>query len=233
MSLSFDHVHLSAPDQAAAAGWYVRHLGARPGASPERVLVGERQWLIFYKADHARPSAGGVINSIGFRTPDLDATVQRLIADGASAAIPSSNLSGFGRAAMVDDPHGVRLTLIESNQIDRITFDHVCLRVPDPDATLAWYLDVFGGRRNRYSDALDAVQYEHMWLIAERGDAEPSHGRAIDHLSWRAPHLDTTATAIRARSVVFTMEPRQFNPTTRISFIDGPDNVRIEIVERR
>src|SRR5262245_15169190 len=189
MSLAFDHVHLSAPDQAAAGAWYVRHLGARPGTSPERVLIGERQWLIFYQADQARPSVGGVIDSIGFLTPDLDGAIRDLVSDGATLAAPASHLPGFGEAAIVDDPYGARLTIVESSLVYGIVFDHIRLRVPDPDSTLAWYVEMFGGQREYYNGMLEAVRYEHVWLIADSGDGEPSQGRAIDHLGWRASHL--------------------------------------------
>jgi hypothetical protein len=76
-TLTFDHVHLAAPDQAKAAAWYVEHLHARPGASPERVLVGDRLWLIFYQTAGAPPSRQGAIDSIGLSVPDVASAVSR------------------------------------------------------------------------------------------------------------------------------------------------------------
>ena len=231
-TLVFDHVHLSAPDQAEAGEWYVRNLGARPGATPERVLVGDQLWLIFYKAAAAEPSRHGVIDSIGFSVPDAGIAVRGLGAAGATIVSPPRDIPGLGRAAIVEDPFGARLDIVESPEGAGVRFHHVHLAVPSPQATLAWCLQMFGGEREALNGHIEGVRYGSMWLLAESGDGAPSAGHAIDHLGWRTPHLDSKATELKARGVVFTMEPRQFSPSVRISFVEGPSGTRIEVLER-
>ena len=229
-TLQFDHVHLSAPDQAAAAQWYIDHLGARLGASPERVLVGDTLWLIFYQAAHARPSRDGVIESVGFSVTDAAAKVHELLSAGATLVQSVRDMPQLFPMGIVDDPFGVRLAIVQDP--DTLGFHHVRVRVADPDAAFQWYLEMFGGERTALKGHLDAVRYDRVWLLAEHGEAHPSEGHAIDHLGWRAPHLDTKVAELKTKHVTFTMEPRQFNERVRISFVVGPAGTRIEVLER-
>lgn len=221
--MTFDHVHLSVPDQARAVEWYVRHLGARPGATPERALLGERLWVIFYKADHAKPSGDSVIDSIGFSFAKPDAKVRELVAAGARIVSPG----------LIEDPFGVRLAIVQDSET--VGFHHVHLRVPDPDNAFVWYLDTFGGERaspDGRAGSPVGLKCGLVWLLAEAGDGTPSAGHAIDHIAWRTTSLDAKAAALKAKGVVFSVEPRQFNDSTRISFIEGPAGTRIELLER-
>jgi len=229
-NLIFDHVHLSAPDQAEAAQWYMRNMGATPGASPERVLVGEGLWIIFYKVADAKPSHAGVIDSMGFSFPDAVAKMKQLESAGATVVAPASERPGLFTMGVIEDPFGARITVVQDSET--LGFHHVHLRLPDPDAAFAWYLEMFGGERARLKGLLDAVRYGRVWLLADRGASAPSQGHAIDHLGWRTPRLDTKAAELKAKHVTFTMEPRQFNETVRISFVEGPEGTRIEVLER-
>lgn len=227
---AFDHVHLSAPNQAEAAAWYVRHLDALPGASPERVIVGDRVWLIFYQADGTPPSRHGVIDSIAFSVRDVDVSMQRLEAGGARIVTPARDAPDSYRMGMLEDPWGVSLTILQDPDV--LGLHHVHTRTPDPDAALAWYHAMFGGTRGRLRGQLDGVQYGGVWLLADRGESKPSAGHAIDHIAWRTPHLDAKAADLKSRGVPFTMEPRQFNESVRISFVEGPGGTRIEVLQR-
>src|SRR6516225_5923962 len=69
-TLPYDHVHLAAPDQAAAVEWYRKNFGGQ--LSPEgkdRLTFGKTRF-IFLKADAAQPSAGTAIDHIGFSFAD-------------------------------------------------------------------------------------------------------------------------------------------------------------------
>ena len=85
----------------------------------------------------------------------------------------------------------------------------------------------------------DALRYGTVWLLISQheGELAPTEGRAFDHLGWQFPDLRAAAEEIRAKGVEFTMEPRPFtNPLGEdmlISFVVGPDGVRIEIVQPR
>ncbi len=202
--------------------WYVRHLGARPGATPERALLGERLWVIFYKAAYARPSSDSVIDTLGFSFAKPDLKVRELQAAGARIIAPG----------LVEDPFGVRIAIQHDPEADG--FQYVHLLVPDPENVLAWYFDAFGGERARFSGAgsPSGLKYGPVWLLAGVGGGMPSAGYAIDHIAWRTTGLDAKVAALKAKGVVFSVEPRQFNDVTRISFLEGPAGTRIELLER-
>ena len=89
---------------------------------------------------------------------------------------------------------------------DRLGLHHATLRVPDPEVSLKFYLDVFGGQRVKLRGTLDAVDYGNLYLIIEKGNAAPSFGRAIDHLGWRPANIDVTVADMKARGVKFVTQ---------------------------
>jgi hypothetical protein len=59
--------------------------------------------------------------------------------------------------------------------------------------------------------------------------------KSVDHLGFSFPDLDAAAVEIKKKGVQFQTEPRPFTnamgQNMKISFIVGPDNVRIEVVQ--
>src|SRR4051812_37001074 len=81
----FDSIHLAVPEISTARDWYLRNMGGNVGETADRVAFG--RWsgdhplplqLIFEMSAAARPSAGSVIDSIGFSFKNLDAKVREL-----------------------------------------------------------------------------------------------------------------------------------------------------------
>lgn len=109
---------------------------------------------------------------------------------------------------------------------------HIHLSSPDPQGTLNWYQEIFGGEIEQWKGVLPAINYSDVWLMAAQANGEvvPTQGRAMDHLGWAAVNLDDFGDVLEANDVEFTMEPRPFRGI-RISFVEGPDGVRIEVVE--
>jgi catechol 2,3-dioxygenase-like lactoylglutathione lyase family enzyme len=60
-----------------------------------------------------------------------------------------------------------------------------------------------------------------------REDLEPSQGHAIDHLGFRVDDLKATLARLRKDGVTVTEEH------SRSAFIEGPDHIRIEVLEDR
>jgi len=162
----------------------------------------------------------------------LTASLRALAAAGATIVSLAHAVPGLGLAARIEDPFGTTLDIVESPEVDGISFHHVHLAVRNPQAALGWYEQMFGGKRETLSGQITGIRYGTMWLLAETGDGAPSAGHAIDHIAWRTSNLESTATELKARNVMFTMDPRQFNPSVRISFIEGPAGTRIEVLER-
>lgn len=83
-----------------------------------------------------------------------------------------------------------------------------------------------GGVRVLLSDRpypLDAPVKKGIW--------EPHLG--MDHLSFTVPHLDAACRDLKAKGVEFLMEPHEMRPGVRVAYVKAPDNVRIELLERR
>jgi lactoylglutathione lyase len=45
--------------------------------------------------------------------------------------------------------------------------------------------------------------------------------------------FDGFCSGLKGKGVTFSLEPTDFNPTTRIAFINAPDGVSIELLDRK
>ena len=65
-----------------------------------------------------------------------------------------------------------------------------------------------------------------------RTEVAPAAGRAIDHVGFAVANLDATPAQLRNRGVKVTCEPRtRLGGNLKYAFIEGPDKIRIEVVE--
>ena len=229
-----DHIHLSVPDRAEAVAWYQRHFGGETMTEgPYRLLVGETR-LIFRMDENALPSAGSVLDHIGFSVADLDVSLKELEAAGARITTPARDVPGLFKLAFIEDPWGTRVEVVQDQE--KRGLHHVHLRGPDPAATLAWYREQFGGNVGKLKDRIDGVEYGGVWVLAQQGDAMPSQGHAIDHIGFRPINVDGLVAQLRSRNVKITTEPRPLTLASgvsmRLAFLEGPDGARIELVQR-
>jgi len=234
MASMVDHIHLAVPDQAKGVEWYRKHFGGQPmSEAPERLMFGETR-IIFQRNESAQPSSGSVLDHIGFSVTDLDATLRELEADGAKVVTPAREVAGLFKLAFVEDAWGVRVEVVQDPA--KLGLHHVHLRAPDPAAALAWYVDKLGGTAAKLKDRIDGINYGGVWLLAQRGEATPSQGHAIDHIGFRPLNIDRVVAGLKTKNVKVTTEPRPLTlpsgTTMRLAFIEGPDGVRIELVQR-
>jgi len=229
-NLPYDHMHFNAPDPAAAATWYLTNFGAKRGSLTDRVLFG-RTIFAFAKVENAPPSAGGAIDHIGISVADVDAKMKELQATGAKLIAAAAARQGLPKAGFVQDPFGIKLEILQDAELQG--FHHIHLRVPDPNASLKWFADNFGGTRTKWK-GLDALKYSNptVLLLAEKAtDAVPSRGRAIDHLGWAVTNVDAKVSGL-AEKKLKTEEPRAVR-NLRVGFVEDPAGVRIEMVQGR
>jgi catechol 2,3-dioxygenase-like lactoylglutathione lyase family enzyme len=229
-----DHVHLAVPDPAKSAAWYRKNLGAETLAEgPDRLMFGETR-MLFQRNEAATPSAGSVVDHVGFSVPDLDATLKALEADGAKVVTPARDVEGLFKLAFVEDPWGVRLEIVQDAA--KLGLHHIHLRAPDPGVALAWYKDTFGGTSGKLKDRIDGINYGGVWVLVQKGEATPSQGHAIDHIGFRPMNVNDAVAKLKSMNVKVTTEPRPLTlpsgVSMRLAFIEGPQGVRIELVER-
>ncbi len=236
----YDHIHLSAPDPAAASSWYEKNFGARRTTEgPDRMMIGSTRLLFIKKAD-AKPSAGSVVDHIGFSVPDLDAKMKEFQAAGVKIVTPPREAPGLFKLAFVEDPWGTRIEVVQDPEL--LGLHHIHLRGPDPEDMFKWFLAKFGGERTKLKGRLDAIKYSSagfndLWVLVQRGESEPSEGHAVDHLGFRSTGpLAKTIDTLRGQGVTVLTEPRPVTlpgaPGINIAYVAGPAGVKIEIVER-
>lgn len=66
-------------------------------------------------------------------------------------------------------------------------------------------------------------------------ELHPTEGkilRGVDHLALGVDDLDAVAADLKTRGAKFITEPIQPSPDLKISFIEGPEGIRVEVLQR-
>ena len=119
-----------------------------------------------------------------------------------------------------------------------VTWDHIHLRSPDPEATAVWFHDILGGEIVRGAGRIDVKLGGARIFIAkvEPGDkvnAPPvTPYQGLDHFGLTVKDIDAVAAELKTKGVTFTTDPTTIRPGVRICFIRGPQGISIELLER-
>jgi predicted enzyme related to lactoylglutathione lyase len=232
----YHHVHLAAPNVAEAVQWYMTHMGCTAMNRPDACQIGTTQ-LIFANRKPDAGSQGSGVDHIGFSFPDLTAKMRAFEAAGVKIVTPMRDAPGLFKLGFIEDPWGTRIEVVEDPEY--LGFHHIHLRSADPDAALKWYQNVFGGETDSLKKRINGLRYGKVWLLVARADEGQklvaTQGRSIDHLGFAFADLDAAAAEIKKKGVAFQTEPRPFTNAAgqnmKISFVVGPDDVRIEVVQ--
>lgn len=143
----------------------------------------------------------------------------------AMAVVPGSNAGNRKEQTMTD-----------------FTWDHLHLRSRDPEATARYFQEMFGasetGRAAQGNGALRVMlDLSGLPLFIEQvppGTAAPPEPPflGLEHVGLRVKDLEATAAALRARGARFVVEPHSPRPGLKIAFLEGPEKLRIELLER-
>lgn len=119
--------------------------------------------------------------------------------------------------------------------------DHLHLRSPDPDAAARFYVEVMGARmrgreegegRLRVTVVLgDVPLFIDRVPAATAGPPAPPF-TGLEHLGLRVADIDAIAADLKGRGAEFETEPYDMRSGLRIAFVRGPDDVRIELLQR-
>jgi catechol 2,3-dioxygenase-like lactoylglutathione lyase family enzyme len=123
------------------------------------------------------------------------------------------------------------------------TYDHIHVRTKDPEGMAAFFETMFGAKALRLiqSDGAPRVDLDVNGLsifIAsvppeEHIDLSPRDPHlGLDHFGFRVADIDGAVEDLRSKGAEIYVEPRTIRPGVRIAFVRGPDDVRIEILQR-
>ena len=119
--------------------------------------------------------------------------------------------------------------------------DHIHLRTADPRTTAQFYIDMFGavpagevmnGAALRVMVNLGGLLMFIEQVPPETAAPPPAPFRGIEHIGLLVADVEVAAAELRAKGAKFVVEPRSPAPGVKIAFLEGPDGVRIEILQR-
>jgi catechol 2,3-dioxygenase-like lactoylglutathione lyase family enzyme len=231
---AFTHVHLRVPDTAAAAAWYQQLLGGdlREGGPGPSIRFANGFVGTMPNEGTAATSRGGVIDHFAISVADIDEALLRAQRLGATVAVEPEE--GNARAAIIEDPWGTRLELVEEPMPARV--HHVHLIVSNADQVRDWFLAIFGGELDAEPgrDEAHRIHYGDLAVyVSEAREAAtaPSRGRALDHMGFR---VNAMLSAFQDMIVATGYSPylvRPNPPGSDLMFFEGPGGIHFEIAE--
>ena len=123
------------------------------------------------------------------------------------------------------------------------TYDHIHVRTKDPERMAAFFETMFGAQVLRLiqSDGVPRIDLDVNGLAifiaavppAEHIDANPRDPHlGLDHFGFRVDDIDGAIADLKSKGADICVEPRTIRPGVRIAFVRGPDEVRIELLQR-
>lgn len=124
--------------------------------------------------------------------------------------------------------------------------NHIHLKSPDPRKTAEWYVTAFGFKivsdeTRVFGDRFVRCTSEDGFAVnisgartnerLGQGDANPHHG--LEHFGFDSQDIEADITRLRGLGATLLEGPTQVPKGPRIAFLRGPDDTRLELVERR
>ena len=124
----------------------------------------------------------------------------------------------------------------------QMTWDHVHLRTPDPEATAQWFEHMLGAEiirsvqqgKPRIDLKLGGAKIFIAPVAAGDGVNPPpaSPHQGLDHFGLAVSGIDVVAAELKAKGAEFSKEPHSPFPGIKICFLRGPQGISIELLER-
>jgi catechol 2,3-dioxygenase-like lactoylglutathione lyase family enzyme len=227
----------------------------------EDAVWAQQSWILFNKVTAAPPwQLTSAIWHFGWGAEDMKATYQKQLELGTKFFTPLTDISDIlggaatGRFfyAYVETPdHG----LVELNTANHHRFGHLHLFSEDPVSAGEWYEKRFGAVRRSVTreprfyrdhqigpnaslvmDNVNIIIYPIQYSKKAYADhwrdghakISSTKGRVVDHIAFSVDDLD--ATLARLSGVKVVQRSRTLKKFKH-AFIEGPDNIQIELIE--
>ncbi len=123
-------------------------------------------------------------------------------------------------------------------------YDHIHFRSEDPHAARKFWEEMFGAKVIQERELGGAPSFHFdlngmRFQVSGRAEgedpvrtgSEPRYG--LDHFALLVDDMEAAANDLRGKGAEFICEPWDLRPGVKIAFIKGPDNVSIELAERK
>ncbi|MEK6710214.1 MAG: VOC family protein [Nitrospinota bacterium] len=130
--------------------------------------------------------------------------------------------------------------------MSNLSFDHVHVISRNPEASAKWFVEKLEGKVTASHEVRGAPQVYidfggHKVIVRGQRPGEAAQDKTglewgTDHFGFQvAGNVDFRAycAGLKSKGVKFTVDVTQFNPTTQIAFIEAPDGVIIELLQRK
>ena len=124
------------------------------------------------------------------------------------------------------------------------TYNHLHFRSGDPDAAAKFYCDNFGAEitSERPLSTTKSITLglngTPLLTVSGRaegedpvpGSTEPRYG--LDHFGFEVDDMDTVTAHLKSNGVKFNCEPWTMPSGSTVAFIEAPDHVSVELIQR-
>lgn len=120
--------------------------------------------------------------------------------------------------------------------------DHVHVICGDVEEAVKYFKNVFEGKETSRGEVrgLPMVRVDVKGLIVALMGTAPGSSqlvagkgsRGLDHFGFTVKELEKTVEDLKKRGAKISIGPSAAGPGVKYAFVDGPDGIRIELVER-
>ncbi len=229
--VAMGHIHFLVADTAIHKRLWVDTLGAKiVKAGPLELYEFTGVEIALRKGSPSGGNQGTVLDHLGFKVRDLDATKAKLAAAGVT--ILSENPGT--RQMFVLFPDAIRIEFTEDKTLGQpIAHDHIHFATPQIEEQRAWYEKVFGaklGMSGRFK-AADIPGVNLRWNSSDKA-LPGTKGCSVDHIGFEITNLEAFCRKLEAEGIKFDVPLRQVPQLgLSIAFITDPWGVYIELTE--
>jgi catechol 2,3-dioxygenase-like lactoylglutathione lyase family enzyme len=114
-----------------------------------------------------------------------------------------------------------------------LRFDHVHIFARDVDAMAQWFAIHLGATVQRSEVRTEAsLGSLRLFFQKVQSDQDRSGNGVLDHLAFAVEGIDALATRLEAGGALFAKPLHEARPGVRALFLEGPERLRVEILER-
>jgi catechol 2,3-dioxygenase-like lactoylglutathione lyase family enzyme len=253
MGVTIGHMHLNVHDVEAAQRFYLELGGTAIKSGPFEGVKYPGAIFLFTKADPSAGMEGSTVNHIGFLVKDGVALVARMKAEGVKVVSNGTDPQGRVYGGYIYSPDGVKIEIIQRTTLDvPIRFDQIHFFISDSGANggsgwselQRWYAKEFGVRIDRAEltppapgnlasapmaqSILSGVNFR---FSKQDSKAEPTKGRALDHIGFEIKNLATFCKKLEADGIKLDTPYSVREGNLGLAFIADPMGTRIELNE--